>query len=500
MDAEIELKLFFQLEHKDELIQLLDNIPHSQPQGCRHLINAYFDTAELQLRRWDMGLRVRDCEGVFEQTIKTRGSVIAGIHSRPEFNVDIEQNCPILALFPEKIWPEQANISSVQSELTCLFNTDFSRRTWHIYVDNSLIEVALDVGNVVVDIVSEQRTEPICELEFELMVGEVASLIKLGLLVADSLPVRLGKMSKAQRGYRLAAQASPLSLDVLEFISLKPEQDLKQALITLLSTGIDRWQSLEAMILASGSALDEQVPSLCYRLRACIRLLRCTLAQFDLLNSSLVAKFDCIEGHLDFIELSLSCVELLQPKSVWLAKLPQHKQLSELVSTQLQLLNIPLRMESMLEDLGYGSLQLALVESLFELKSGKHPFDKEVCLQEFAGEMQEASWLNVTNLVPSNIALSSADYLSFARALDESVFVGVAYGELYSAKSRDLFRMPWQDLILGIRTLAAYRLLRDLSQHNAIDISSWLTNKEQSLLFAMENSRRMALKNEPYWR
>ncbi|MFT5704592.1 MAG: triphosphatase [Shewanella sp.] len=500
MDAEIELKLFFQLEQQERLIHLLDNLPLSEPQWCRNLSNAYFDTADLKLRRWDMGLRVRGCDGALEQTIKTAGSVVGGIHSRPEFNVDIDQNVPILSLFPEKIWPEPSIISSVQSELTCLFDTNFSRRTWHIYVDNSLIEVALDIGQVEVEVAGESLSEPICELEFELMAGEASSLIKLGLQVAESLPVRLGKASKAQRGYRLAAQASPLSLEVLEFITLKPEQDLKQTFITLLATGLERWQLLEAMIVESGSVRNVQAPFLCYRLRACVRLLRCTLAQFDLLNSSLVTKFDGIEGHLDFVEASLSCAEILQQNSTLIAKLPQHKPLTDLVMAQLQQLSIPVRIEKMQQDLCYGSLQLSLVELLFEFKSGKKVIDKKYSLQDFADKMQEASWIRIVNLMPLNMALSSADYQAFARALDESIFVGVAYGELYPAKSRDLFRLPWQDLILGIRTLAAYRQLGELSQKNAIDISQWLTNKEESLLFAMEHSRRNALKCEPYWR
>ena len=59
MNAEIELKLFFQLEQQQALIELLDSLPDSEPKACRKLSNAYFDTPDLQLRRWDMGLRVR---------------------------------------------------------------------------------------------------------------------------------------------------------------------------------------------------------------------------------------------------------------------------------------------------------------------------------------------------------------------------------------------------------------------------------------------------------
>ncbi len=500
MDAEIELKLFFQLEQQEALVHLLNSLPHSEPEGVKKLINRYFDTPDLQLRKWNMGLRVRNDDGEREQTIKTAGSVIGGIHSRPEFNVAIEQDEPDLTLFSEKMWPELSKVSSVQSELLCLFNTDFVRQIWHIYIDDSLVELALDVGQVSVKREGEVISEPICELEFELMAGETSALIQLGLLVAEQIPVRLGKASKAQRGYRLAAQASPLSLDVLDFIALVPEQDLKNTFIVLLSTGLERWQLLEAMILESGVKNNEQAPHLCYRLRACVRLLRCTLAQFNLLDDKLASKFDCIEGHLDFIETGLSLVEIIDQNSLLIAKLPQKKQLTALAYAQLNALSIPTLIDSMLNDTCYGGLQLALVELLLAFQAGKRVIDKRLELQEFADKMQEASWQRIVELMPSDENLSSQEYQSFARALDESIFVGVAYGALYPTKDRDLFRAPWEDLVLGIRTLAAYRQLAELSKAKGIDLSDWLLNKEQSLLFAMEHSRRSALNNQPYWR
>ncbi|RTR30587.1 inorganic triphosphatase [Shewanella atlantica] len=500
MDAEIELKLFFQLEQQETLIHLLDSLPHSERKGVKKLINSYFDTSDLQLRRWDMGLRVRSCDAEREQTIKTAGSVIGGIHSRPEFNVSIEQDTPDLTKFPEKIWPELSKIPSVQSELVCLFNTDFVRRIWHIYVGDSLVELALDIGQVSVKREGQVISEPICELEFELMAGETSALIQLGLSVAEQLPVRLGKASKAQRGYRLAAQASPLSLDALDFIALVPEQDLKHTFIALLSTGLERWQLLEAMILESGVKDDEQAPHLCYRLRACVRLLRCTLAQFNLLDDTLLSKFNSIEGHLDFIETGLSLVEILDQNSLLIAKLPQEKRLTAATLAQLKGLSIPEHIDNMLNDTCYGGLQLALVDLLLAFQAGKKVIDRRLELQEFADKMQEASWQKIVKLMPSDEDRNSQEYQSFARALDESIFVGVAYGALYPTKARDLFRAPWQDLVLGIRTLAAYRQLAELSEACDIDISDWLLNKEQSLLFAMEHSRRSALKNEPYWR
>ncbi|NRD75307.1 CYTH domain-containing protein [Shewanella sp. VB17] len=498
MDAEIELKLFFQVEQEEALIQLFDNLENCEFQWGRKLTNAYFDTADIQLRRWDMGLRVRGCDGALEQTIKTAGTVVGGIHSRPEFNVDIEQNFPILKLFPEKIWPKVADISSLQSGLTCLFNTHFLRRTWHISVGESLIEVALDMGKIEVEIAGELITEPICELEFELLKGEAASLIHIGLQVAEHVPVRLGQASKAQRGYRLAEQAGPLSLAALTFMPLKPEHDLQQALITLISTGLEQWQLLEAMIVESVFILDKQAFELCVRLRICLRLLRCVLLQFNVMNTVFKAWFDCIEGHLHLVETELNYVNFLHDKGSLNHKAIQHEPLNYQILAQLEQVDIRLRIETMLQSLDYGCLQLALVELLFALKSGEKFIDNDVILQDFADQIQESSWLEVLRSVPLSGDLSCDELLAFVQASEENLCVGITYGAFYSTKAKELFTAPWNRLLLRSQRLLAYRQLS--KQANMTAIEPWLADEEESLLSAMEHTRTAALNNVPYWR
>ena len=124
MNAEIELKLFFLPKFLETLINKLDSLENAAPQGTRRLTNGYFDTPTLQLRQWDMGLRVRGYDGHKEQTIKTAGQVIGGIHSRPEYNVTIQADSPDLSLFPANIWPLNANLTAVQTELGCVFQVE----------------------------------------------------------------------------------------------------------------------------------------------------------------------------------------------------------------------------------------------------------------------------------------------------------------------------------------------------------------------------------------
>ncbi|MCS6175919.1 CYTH domain-containing protein [Shewanella baltica] len=498
MNAEIELKLFFLPIYQESLINKLDSLDNAVPQGKRRLANGYFDTPDLQLRQWDMGLRVRGYDAHREQTIKTAGQVVGGIHSRPEYNVTIQADSPDLSLFPASIWPVDADLAATQAQLTCIFHTDFYRRAWHVQIDNSVVEVALDIG----EITANGQQEALCELEFELLSGDTEALLKLAMQVASVVPVRLGKASKAQRGYRLAGKAKPLDLTALEFLPLaeprdSSTQDLTANCQILLETALERWQLLESMIA------EESNPEVCvalwWRMRACIRLLRMTLSQFELLNVTLSSQFMSIEKQLDFIEQAQALTALLGSQRGLFAKLGQHAQVKARLMAQLSEIHLTERLHSLWQQTEYGQLQLAIVEILLKVSAGEVDISNQPSLRQHADLAQQASWMAIVEVMPLNTVMTSANYLQVAAVLDESILVGHAYGSLYEAKSRDAFRAPWQDLVLGIKTLACYRAVQDASRELDIDLNEWLEDKQQSLLFAMESTRRNAMQQQAYW-
>ncbi|MGI2171375.1 inorganic triphosphatase [Shewanella sp. MF05960] len=269
MDAEIELKLFIQQQDHDLLIKILNELPNSSPQGTKKLSNGYFDTTDLQLRRWDMGLRVRGFDDQLEQTIKTAGSVVGGIHSRPEYNVSIVQKVPDLSLFPNKIWPDKQNIAVINTALECIFETNFNRQTWHINVDDSIVEVALDIG----EIIANGKIEPICELEFELLSGHASALLPLAIAVAQSVPLRLGKASKALRGYQLAGKSKPVATTPLD--AMQPFSHDNAHSIQNLAMGLERWQLIEQRLAVTST---EQQTLLWVQLTECIEFLKHTVS------------------------------------------------------------------------------------------------------------------------------------------------------------------------------------------------------------------------------
>lgn len=195
---EVELKLSAQSSAIDAVRQSISTLSPQHSEPCK-LTNIYFDTAERQLRQWDMGLRIRGCDGRYEMTIKTAGQVIGGLHQRPEYNVDIESPEINLAAFPEEIWPEGIDLQELQSELQVLFSTNFTREKWLVKFEDSEIEIVFDQG-----IISAGAKDlPIQEFELELKKGFVADVLNLAKKFADIDGLHLSSLSKAARGYSL---------------------------------------------------------------------------------------------------------------------------------------------------------------------------------------------------------------------------------------------------------------------------------------------------------
>ncbi|MBI6548828.1 inorganic triphosphatase [Xenorhabdus lircayensis] len=243
--VEIELKLSVKLDVIPAVRQQLFQFPHhyTSPQ---HLANIYFETPDNQLRRWDMGLRIRGFEGHYEMTIKTAGKVVGGLHQRPEFNVPLRHPELDLALFPAHIWPENTDVAHLQAQLIELFSTDFTREKWLVSHGQSEIEVVLDQGAICSgNKRSGEHFSPICEFELELKSGNVTDILSLADKLASQDGLRLANKSKAERGYALVHGSSHKALP-----SVPDELEWQQPLSVLLPEILAQWQEQEEGWLA----------------------------------------------------------------------------------------------------------------------------------------------------------------------------------------------------------------------------------------------------------
>ncbi|WP_027800480.1 CYTH domain-containing protein [Paraburkholderia dilworthii] len=172
------------------------------------LSNIYFDTPQLTLAASKSALRLRHTPDGWLQTFKTVGSATNGLHSRHEWEMSVAgEALEIDALLRECDEPTAAQaLREAAPRLIELFRTDFTRTLWHVSVDGSEVEAAIDQGNVLAEVNGELRRAPISEIELELKSGDEAALhtlsTELGKQVAGLAPENI---SKAQRGYQLRA-------------------------------------------------------------------------------------------------------------------------------------------------------------------------------------------------------------------------------------------------------------------------------------------------------
>lgn len=201
MSTELELKFLLAPAYLPQLQASLTQLGRIDHHEQADLLNAYFDTAGNWFRRHDMGLRSRLKRGKYEQTIKLAGTQHGAMQMRPEYNEPCMSVVPQLAAFPHHIWPEKADIARLQAELTELFRTDFNRCSWQLQcADGTEVDLVYDRGQVI----ANGKTQPIAELELELLEGDPQQLFILASQLIQLLPLQTGWLSKAARGYQLA--------------------------------------------------------------------------------------------------------------------------------------------------------------------------------------------------------------------------------------------------------------------------------------------------------
>ena len=249
MSTEIELK--YLIDGGDvvgQFTQLLNQHQFTYKQAARQLSNTYFDTTDRMLRQYDFGLRVRKADDYTEQTIKTAGIVVGGLHQRPEYNVAIDASTPNLALFPADIWPATADVEQLQANLNAIFSTDFHRTTWLVNVGESVVEVAFDHGIIESKSHSKGQSEsqskgqtlPINEIELELVSGERQAIFTLAKALCQAFHVTPGRQSKAARGYQLwqGAINSPATDEISFQVPLNPELSVEKAMVLGFEHGL----------------------------------------------------------------------------------------------------------------------------------------------------------------------------------------------------------------------------------------------------------------------
>jgi triphosphatase len=264
MADEVELKLALTPEAAD-IIATSELLPGGSTTAKQRAI--YFDTPTQHLRKAGLTLRIRLSKGKRVQTVKADGASAAGLFARSEWERTLKNDVPIL----DDTTPIRGLVGAGCSDIAPLFEVHVERRTWDVRDGDTMIEAVLDLGHAS----AQDRRSAICEIELELKQGDPEALFKLARKIDAIAPVRLGVLTKSERGYRLTRPIA--TVFKAEPVKLTDDLTVAQAFQQIVHNCIRQFRLNEAVLL------DDRNAEALHQARVAIRRLRSAFSIFKLL-------------------------------------------------------------------------------------------------------------------------------------------------------------------------------------------------------------------------
>lgn len=275
METEMKLLVDESLLGKLEDLQSLNRVSVGKP-VIQAQKDVYFDTPGYDLMSNGMGLRVRSAAGKRMQTLKAGGSVQSGLHRRDEWEADIDTDRPDIDAL-KRMADGNAGVTKIleqpglQDKLQPIFTLDIERTIRQLRLPaGTEVELAIDRGHIV----HGDKREPVSEIELEVKSGSPQHLFALALELLDAVPMRIGSLSKAERGYALLARAKPKVVKA-EKLKLKTDMTIEQAFIAIVTNCLAQVHGNEQRVMH-----DTDAESL-HQMRVGLRRLRSALDMFE---------------------------------------------------------------------------------------------------------------------------------------------------------------------------------------------------------------------------
>ncbi len=265
MTQEIELKLDVDpdnlpLVRQDPIFARAES--HSLDQ-----VTVYYDTPETKLKKHGFTLRVRSAGGRFVQTVKPLTDNV-GLVSREEIEFEVRSLKPDLRQLSDH--PIHRLLArGEEKRLKPIIRCDVNRTSWQIGGRSGRMQIDFDHGCIT----AGERTQEFAELEFELVDGPPASLVVAASRLSDHVPVRLGVLTKAERGFMLAAgtlgrvtKAAP--------VNVLPDMTVAEAFELIVHACLKHYRLNEPLALKGNPAALHQGRVAMRRLRSAFALFR----------------------------------------------------------------------------------------------------------------------------------------------------------------------------------------------------------------------------------
>lgn len=173
---------------------------------CKNMEADYYDFSDMRLNKAGVTFRVRKENEQIVATLKKKSSYCNGLFQREEWNEQLDtpeadfgvfQSADAVMVIQEAL--NHADMADSSKKLQCVVSTRFERKAFQIRYKSMIADVSVDVGNVF----AEEKSVPICELEMELIEGNIDDLIEYGEIFSKKHNLKCEKKSKFARGLGL---------------------------------------------------------------------------------------------------------------------------------------------------------------------------------------------------------------------------------------------------------------------------------------------------------
>ncbi len=500
MDTEVELKLTVSPQAVGKLKKhpiIAENIANIQ---THHLRNWYYDTSSFSLSEHRLAIRIRESGSRFIQTVKTAGSSSGGLHERQEFEADVKY--PELEIDKVSSSEIRGLLSALSSELRVVFTTDFTRETLDIPFQSSLIEMAIDQGQVE----AKKRSWPISEIELELKRGDPQDIFALAKELAGKVPLQIHEITKAGRGYQLArGTEAPIavSLPQGDTLVLDAFRAIISNQLSQLLACVANWQEAQSQTTF-------------------VELIRSFVTIKDLLwmFKSAVSRSASTEIRSQLMDV----YEQLEPLDeqcrygLWLSELEKLR-LGDLDSQQTLLAwaksykhikswdtLIP-EINDIVFGVQMGQMLISLSEWVYLQpwrgdESSRLKKRSKRSLAAFLAHWFEEHWLDVEQNV-RDIKQDEGGWQGPQQRIERLIRLTLYWQQFYKEKKVRRFLAPWHDLVAGADELNRLKWLAHkvdkLPQNEQGEVLDWLGNERGACVMAITQTLEGLNRLKPFW-
>jgi inorganic triphosphatase YgiF len=479
----------------------------------QRLHTVYYDTRARDLARERLALRVRHSGRSHVQALKGEGSAVGGLFVRGEWEARLPGPEPDLERIPSFAARALAQRAIAGQPLEPVFETEFQRTRYRLLRGDTELWLDFDEG----EIRARGVSAPIRELELELVRGDPGVLYGIALELHETLPVRPGVASKAQRGHALATGTRPAPQRAPR-IELPGQATLEDVLHEVLAA------CLGQVLANEEPAREGSDPEGVHQLRVGLRRARAALSLFgDLLPADEIRPFKSelrwLAGELGPArDFDVFLTEILEPLA---ARFPDDPSLKRLRDAARELRDAAyLRVRAALASPRASALTLALggwitargwrggagAETLAALAAPA---------AERGAELLERRLKKARRLGRGLARRTAEERHQLRIALKKLRYAGEFLGSLYPGPGaeRMIDRLSeLQDLLGALNDVAmAERLLVAIGdrlgrewaaehERGAGFVTGWISHQAQRRLARLEKDWKALRKTRPFWR